>query len=155
MHLSQKTKYAFRALLALAEARKDFGDRHLMQLREISDKERVPRKFLEHIMSSLQKGAIVRSQKGRGGGYSLTRPPERIFLGEVIRLIEGSSSSQGLADEISELIQKGDRDGALYSVFLEVQSAISDILDRRTLADLCERVLHFKHSSESPLIYSI
>jgi Rrf2 family protein len=155
MRLSQKTKYAFRALLSLAEARKDSDERHLMQLREISDRERVPRKFLEHIMSALQKGGIVRSQKGKGGGYALARPPERISLGEVVRLIDGSSSSQELAGEIGELIQKGDRDGALYSVFLEVQSAISDILDRRTLADLCERVLHFKHSSESPLIYSI
>lgn len=155
MRLSQKSKYAFRALLMLAEARKDSGDGYLLQLREISDRERVPRKFLEHIMSSLQKGGIVRSQKGRGGGYSLARPPERIFLGEVIRLIEGSSSSQGRADEISELIQRGDPDAALYGVFLEVQSAISEILDRRTLGDLYASTLHFKQSAESPLVYSI
>ena len=69
--LSQKSRYALRALLVLAAR----GDASPMQISEIADSAKLPRKFLEQILLELKKSGIVRSHRGRLGGYSLGGRP--------------------------------------------------------------------------------
>ncbi len=83
--LSQKAKYAIRALLLLA----DENDGGPLLISHIAEEGRIPKKFLEQILLSLKNKGILHSRKGRGGGYSLGRPPEKISLGEVIRVLDG------------------------------------------------------------------
>lgn len=83
--LSKKTKYALRALLLLA----DEYDKGPLLISHIAARGAMPKKFLEQILLSLKNRGVLHSQKGRGGGYSLGRPPEMISLGEVIRVLDG------------------------------------------------------------------
>src|SRR5688572_5715530 len=83
--LSQKCKYALRALLMLAEARSD----ELVLVQEIAERQNVPRKFLELILLELKRHGFVFSQRGRGGGYCLARPGDTITFGQVVRAIDG------------------------------------------------------------------
>jgi Rrf2 family protein len=84
--LTLKTRYAVRALAHLARA----GSGEPVLIAEIARAEQIPRKFLEHILSDLGQHAIVRSRKGRHGGYWLARPAKDISMLTVIRACEGS-----------------------------------------------------------------
>ena len=83
--LSQKSRYALKALLVLA-ARVDTDP---MQISEIAETASVPRKFLEQILLELKKPGIVRSHRGRLGGYSLGRPAKDISFADVLRVTDG------------------------------------------------------------------
>ncbi|MEO8205927.1 MAG: Rrf2 family transcriptional regulator [Chthoniobacterales bacterium] len=86
MQLSKKSEYALRALLAMS--RNSTGKIHTLQ--ELSTSEGIPAKFLEQILAQLKKAGILTSKRGSQGGYTLSRPPARISVGEVLELIEGS-----------------------------------------------------------------
>jgi len=83
--LAQKTRYALRSLLYLAEQ----GDGAPVQLASIASTQHVPPKYLELIMLDLKKAGMVRSMRGPKGGYVLAKPPEEISFGEVVRTMEG------------------------------------------------------------------
>ncbi len=81
--ISQKAKYALRALVALARA----GDS--MMIGEIAAQERIPRKFLEQILLELKRHGIVMSKRGKLGGYMLLMPADQITFGQVLRILDG------------------------------------------------------------------
>ncbi|MBU3076961.1 RrF2 family transcriptional regulator [Sphingomonas quercus] len=83
--LSQKTRYALRALLFLAER----ADARPVQIAEIAETQQVPRKYLELIMLDLKHAGLVTSRRGPGGGYALARPATEISFVEVIRTTDG------------------------------------------------------------------
>ena len=83
--ISQKTRYALRALLYLVE----LGKGAPIQLAKIAETQQVPRKYLELIMLDLKKAGIVTSVRGPAGGYHLARPATEISFGEVIRVLDG------------------------------------------------------------------
>lgn len=84
--LSQKCKYALQALLALA--REPAGT--LLQVNEIAEREKLPKKFLEAILLELNRSGLVRSRRGPGGGYALAQPADAISFGQVVRIIDGA-----------------------------------------------------------------
>ena len=83
--LTNRTKYALKALLYLARHRGEGRARAA----DISTAEQIPPKFLEQILHELRNKGMVRSQVGKGGGHELARDPEDIDLLSVIRAIEG------------------------------------------------------------------
>ena len=83
--IAQKTRYALRSLLFLAEERGGAP----VQLARIAETQRVPPKYLELIMLDLKKAGLVRSARGPKGGYRLAREPEQISFGEIVRTMEG------------------------------------------------------------------
>lgn len=83
--LSQKTRYALRALLHLAEAEAGRS----VQASEIAEQQRVPRKYLELILLDLKKAGFIKSRRGPGGGYGLARTADTITFAEVIRVTDG------------------------------------------------------------------
>ncbi|HRJ01077.1 MAG TPA: Rrf2 family transcriptional regulator [Hyphomonas sp.] len=132
--ISQKSKYALRALLALAGA----PGGEPMQISEIAAQEVIPRKFLEQILLDLKRQGLVVSRRGKAGGYLLLRRPEMITFGEVLRLIDGplaplpclsKMAYRRCGDCASEQACK------LRKVFAEVADATRAILDTTTLAD--------------------
>lgn len=138
MKLSKRGEYAIRALQALTYAYKS-NSIYSIQLKLISERENIPFKFLEQIMSVLKNGGLVKSQKGKHGGYVLARSPEQINLGEVIRLMDGPLAPAGNAEEIRGLIERGERNAGIFSILLEVRNAIAGILDKTTLEDVYQR----------------
>ena len=83
--LAQKTRYALRSLLYLAEEQ----DGAPVQLARIAQTQRVPPKYLELIMLDLKKAGFVKSTRGPKGGYRLARAPDEISFGDVVRVMEG------------------------------------------------------------------
>jgi Rrf2 family protein len=83
--LSQKCKYALQALLVLARENSD----GLLLVSDIAERENLPKKFLEAILLELNRNGLVRSRRGRGGGYALAKPADLITFGQVVRIIDG------------------------------------------------------------------
>jgi Rrf2 family protein len=83
--IAQKTRYALRSLLFLAEEQGGAP----VQLSRIAETQRVPPKYLELIMLDLKKAGLVKSARGPKGGYKLTRPAHEISFGEIVRSMEG------------------------------------------------------------------
>ena len=83
--IAQKTRYALRSLLFLAEEQGNGPT----QLSRIAETQRVPPKYLELIMLDLKKAGLVKSARGPKGGYVLARQPDEISFGEVVRTMEG------------------------------------------------------------------
>ncbi len=91
MRLSTRGRYAIRAASNLA-GRKNDGP---VALKTIAREEHIPPRYLEQLMNRLRRSGILQSSRGPGGGYSLTRPPADITLGEIVSAIEGRVAVAG------------------------------------------------------------
>ena len=136
--LSQKARYALRALSSLAGL--EPGAR--VQIAEIAAAARIPRKFLEQILLDLKKRGMVHSTRGKLGGYSLGRPASGIQIAEVIRAIDGPLALSPCASRMAYRKCDDCADAstcALRKVLLEVRNATAAILERRSVASIVER----------------
>lgn len=132
--LSQKTRYAIRALQHLA----DRFAQGPVQLAEIAEAQNIPAKFLTVILSELSRFGIVASQRGRDGGYWLALPPIDIRYGDIIRLMRGSLALVPCASRYAHETCKNcvaEKDCRLRSLMLRVRDETAAVLDRITLAD--------------------
>lgn len=109
----------------------------IVKIRDIAKEEQLPEKFLEAILRDLKRARFVNSIRGAAGGYQLKRPPEQIFLGEVIRRIDGPLAPFEDAESLRNRVKTDTRHRALFRVLLEVRDAAARILDRTSLADIC------------------
>lgn len=135
MKVSRRGLYALQALVHLADA----WGRGLVPARAIAEKEQIPEKFLEGILLALKNARVVSSERGREGGYRLRKPPAEIFIGDVVRLIDGPLAPFGDVVELQHRVKTEVRHPGLFDLFLEVRNAASAIVDRTSLADLVER----------------
>lgn len=83
--ISQRARYAFKAVVALARAKPGVG----LQIRQLSEQEKLPRKFLEQILLTLKAAGYITSRRGRDGGYELLKPVDLIFIGPLLRAVDG------------------------------------------------------------------
>ena len=83
--ISQRARYAFKAIAALARAESGRG----LQIRQLCEQEKLPRKFIEQILLALKAAGYISSRRGRDGGYELLRPIEQIHVGPLLRALEG------------------------------------------------------------------
>lgn len=134
MRISQKGLYALQALVVLA--RHYPGD--IVKIHDIAQEEQLPEKFLEAILRDLKRARFVSSVRGANGGYQLKRAPEQIFLGEVIRRIDGPLAPFEDAESLRERVSTDRKHRSLFRVLLEVRDATARILDNTCLADLCK-----------------
>jgi Rrf2 family cysteine metabolism transcriptional repressor len=123
MNISVKGEYALQAIFDLASQRPG----EPVKIAEIARRQRIPQKFLELILSGLKQGGFVESRRGAEGGYLLARSPESISIGEVLRYIEGPQDRGR---------QRRKAETPFTAVWQEVDRAVSDIVDRKTFADL-------------------
>jgi len=135
MRVSHRGLYALQALIHLAEA----YEGGLVAAHTVAAKEGIPEKFLEGILLALKNARVISSERGREGGYRLRKPPEEIFIGDVIRLIDGPLAPLGDVGELQHRVKTETRHPGLFDLFLEVRNAASAIVDRTSLADLVER----------------
>ena len=152
MRISKKTEYALRALTELAMSRESGN----LQAQELARRERIPIKFLEQILLALRKGGIIQSRRGAGGGYTLSRPPESITVGEVIELIEGPvlllDCTAGQTDSCS---CEDPNTCGLREVIGDLRTAISQALGEVAVADICDRTEALRKGEAFVPLYSI
>ena len=128
MKFSRKSEYALRALLTLASAR----ELAPISVRELAEKNEIPRKFLEAIMGELRENGFVESLAGKKGGYRLSKPAEEITLGEILRHFEGHFSvSNGAEDSLQE-----DASDLFLRVLSEIGGEVDRLVDDVTLAQV-------------------
>ena len=84
--ISQKTKYAIKALITLAEEQASGGGS--LRIEEIASRSNSPKRFLEHILIDIRNAGIIGSRRGRDGGYVLIRSPESVPISEMVEAAE-------------------------------------------------------------------
>lgn len=152
--LSKKAKYALRALLVLA---KEYGQGPVL-IAELAEHERIPKKFLELILLDLKNEGLLKSKKGKGGGYALGKEPDKITVGQVIRALDGpiapipcvSQTAYVRCEECPDEITCGIR-----LVMKEVRDATARIVDHTSLADVLKRVEEAAKRETTAQVYAI
>ncbi len=154
MKLSKKGEYALRSLINLGIAA-EVG-RPLIQVSELADSEQLPVKFLEQIMQALKEAGFIQSTRGKFGGYRLAKPPSKITIGEVVRLIDGPLAPIGCVSHSAyeKCTCPDETHCGLRMLMLDVRNAIAGILDRYTLADVVEITLRKLRRDNVPLPFS-
>jgi Rrf2 family protein len=135
MKVSHRGLYALKALIHLAGA----YEGGLVPARTVAEKEEIPEKFLEGILLALRNARVITSERGREGGYRLRKPPDEIFIGDVVRLIDGPLAPLGDVSELQQRVKTEPRHPGLFDLFLDVRNAAAAIVDRTSLADLLQR----------------
>ena len=136
MKLSRKGVYALRVLPHLA---KSFGNAPI-SVTQLCEKEKVPPKYLEQILSTLRKSGLLVSERGKDGGYALRKPPEEITLGDIIRAVDGPLAPIPCASRTAPHADPGcpyPFDTCwLRALMLRVRDNISAVLDQENLAEM-------------------
>jgi Rrf2 family transcriptional regulator, cysteine metabolism repressor len=134
--LSQKSQYAVRAVFELAKRDGSWP----VKAARVAEAQHIPVRFLENILTQLRLAGIVESVRGKEGGYRLSRPPQDLSVGEVIRLVQGPMS----------LIECGTEAGAvpgcplrlgcvLLPMWERAHQAMMDVFDETSLRDLVDQ----------------
>jgi len=137
--LSKKSKYAIKALVALAKHEKENKNASPMRIVKISEQEKIPKKFLEAILLELRRHNILGSKMGVNGGYYLLKQPKDITLSEIMRLTDGpiamipcaSLNFYEKCDDCEDEITCG-----LRKVMTELRTASLKVLSGNTIEDI-------------------
>ncbi len=156
MRLSKRGEYALRALLDLTMAHA--LDRPLVPLTALAEAQRIPATFLEQILIDLRQGGFLASTRGKYGGYSLAKPAADIMIGDIVRFLDGPLAPIGCASVTAyERCSCPDEEHCgLRLVMMDVRNAISNVLDRYSLAHLAEVTLqHLRRDGLLPPVVEL
>ena len=133
MKISTKGRYALRLMLDLALHDSDAP----VRIKDIAARQDISDKYLEQIISSLNKAGYVKSIRGPQGGYLLTRQPEEYTVGMILRLTEGSLAPVECVENTATPCDR-EEDCVTKMIWKKLNDAISGVVDNITLADLLE-----------------
>lgn len=108
-----------------------------VRVKEIAERQEISEKYMEQIMSILNKAGFVRSIRGPQGGYFLTRKPEEYTVGMILRLTEGSLSPVDCLDEGTEGCPRQE-ECVTFILWKQLDEAIRGVVDKVTLQDLVD-----------------
>ena len=131
MKISTKGRYALRLMLDLAV----YNTGEPISLKDIARRENISDKYLEQIISVLNKAGYVKSVRGAQGGYMLRKNPEEYTVGMILRLTEGSLAPVSCLDD-GESTCDHVNDCVSVIVYRKINDAINEVVDGITLADL-------------------
>ena len=129
MKISTKGRYAVILMLDLAT----YNTGEPVRLKDIAKRQQISEKYLEQIISLLNKAGFVKSIRGPQGGYMLKNPPEKYTVGMILRQTEGSLAPVSIDDETSF-----ERQSVTTRIWTRMESAINEIVDGITLKDLVD-----------------
>ena len=137
MRLSRRSEYGLRALTDLVRS----GPSATVPLGTLAQRNNLPPKFLEQIMSTLKHGGIVRTTLGARGGYGMAVEPATISVGRVIRLLDGALAPLPCVSlrYYGRCSCPDEATCSLRDVMLDVRDVMLEILDRESLADIAAR----------------
>ena len=140
MRISAKGEYAIKAMLDLALQR----DQGLIPIQAIASRQNIPQRYLEQVLLSLKRAGLLTSRRGSAGGYHLTRAPQDVTVGAVLRAVEGRQApfEAGAAGN-------GGGEHELAGLWAEITDAVSEVVDRVTFGDLVARVLERRRTGRA------
>ncbi|MFZ3101500.1 MAG: Rrf2 family transcriptional regulator [Desulfitobacteriaceae bacterium] len=149
MKLSTKGRYGVKAMFDLAQ---HMGEGPI-SLRSIAERQGISEHYLEQLISGLRKTGLVKSVRGAQGGYVLGREPEKIRVGDIIRVLEGPIAPVDcVSEEDPESCLKAEF-CVTRTIWEKVRDSIADVLDSITLADMVEDAA--KKKSDNLYMYYI
>ena len=136
--ITQKMKYALKALLTLADESKR-STPEALTIEEIAKRSGATKRFLEHILLEIRNAGIIASTRGRSGGYQLIKAPEQVSVSELLRMIDGpiaplaclSRRAYQRCDDC-----KDEQTCRIRKVFAEVFWSYLVLIESLTLADV-------------------
>jgi len=134
MKLSTKGEYASRAMLELSL----HYPNGLLHIREISEAQDIPERFLEQILLLLKRAGYLRSKKGPNGGYRLAKAPSEISVAEVIRVMDGPLAPIDCVSVTAHEFCPREKYCGLKWLWKDVRDAIAKILESTTFEDLAD-----------------
>ena len=133
MKISTKGRYALRLMLDLAT----YNTGKPVSLKDCAARQQISDKYLEQIISVLNKAGFVRSIRGAQGGYMLSKEPREYTVGMILRLTEGDLSPVSCIGEDNSVCDR--KDGCVtVRVWKKINDAINGVVDSITLADLLD-----------------
>lgn len=133
MKLSTKARYGIKAMVDIAL---EYGKGRL-SVNQLAEKQGISDAYLEQLIAALKKSGLVDAQRGASGGYTLSRPPEEISVGEVIRALEGTTA-------ILDCVGTAGTDClnacscSARPLWLKLQQRIDGVLNTTTIKDLAD-----------------
>jgi Rrf2 family transcriptional regulator, cysteine metabolism repressor len=138
MRVSAKAEYAIKAVLDLAMHQRE----ELIPIQDIAARQAIPQRYLEQVLLALKRSGLLTSRRGSSGGYHLSRPPEEITVGAVLRAVEGENAPfEGLG-------RRGNGYD-LVELWREIAEAVSGVVDGLTFGELAARVRERRAAARS------
>ena len=133
MKVSTKGRYALRMLLDLAEHKND----GFISLKEIAERQNISKQYLEQIVSLLNTSNILRTNRGKQGGYMLAKEPSECTIREILRITEGNLAPVACLEEEINTCDQVEFCKTL-SMWKGLNKVITEYLDSVTLQDMLE-----------------
>jgi Rrf2 family protein len=134
MKISTKGRYALRMMLDLAEHR----NQGFIALKDIAERQNISKKYLEQIVTILNRADILRTNRGHQGGYMLAQSPEKYSVGQILRITEGSLSPISCLDDSPNRCNRSPYCKTL-PMWQGLDKVITDYLDNINLQDMLDR----------------
>ncbi len=133
MKISTKGRYALRLMLDLAENGKD----NFVALKDIAERQRISKKYLEQIVPLLNKSGALRTNRGYQGGYMLAKSPSEYTVGSILRITEGSLAPVSCLETETNLCERSETCITL-SLWKGLYKVVNEYLDSITLQDMID-----------------
>ncbi len=133
MKISTKGRYALRLMMDLAEN----NNGSPISLKDVAKRQDISDKYLEQIISILNKAGYVRSVRGAQGGYMLKMEPQNYTVGMILRQTEGSLAPVACIED-DEIVCDRQQQCVTSIVYKKINDAISGVVDNITLQDLVD-----------------
>lgn len=134
MKISTKGRYAVRMLLDLAE----HENGGFIALKDIAQRQNISKKYLEQIVTILNKTDILQTSRGFQGGYKLAKSPDKYTIGDILRLTEGSLAPVACLDFEPVECERSGNCPTLF-IWRGLMEVINDYLDNITLQDVLDK----------------
>ena len=133
MKISTRGRYALRVMIDLAE---NYNGNYI-PLKDIAARQEISQKYLESITAELTKNALLEGQHGKGGGYKLSKDPEGITVGDVLRITEGDLAPIACLEKDAPYCTRTQECRTL-PMWRELYKLINDYFNGVSLADLMQ-----------------
>ncbi|MDD3194082.1 MAG: Rrf2 family transcriptional regulator [Oscillospiraceae bacterium] len=147
MKISTKGRYGLRMMIDIAMNQGEGP----VSVRDIACRQSLSDKYLEQIVTQANKAGLLKSIRGAGGGYQLSRPAAEVSVGEILRAMEGSLSPVECVRELGEesaSCQNAD-ECATYELWRDIKKAVDQVIDNRTLQDMIDNYTRKNHDDAS------
>ncbi len=139
MKISTKGRYGLRMMIDIAMNQNEGP----VSVRDIARRQSLSDKYLEQIITQANKAGLLKSIRGAGGGYQLSRPAKDISVGEILRVMEGSLSPVECVRERGAEPAPCQNAGecATYELWRDIKTAVDQVIDNRSLQDMIDNYL--------------
>lgn len=149
MKITYKGDYALKIIFDLSLN----YEKGMIQIKEIAKRQDIPIKYLEQIIIILKGAGYVRSRRGPSGGIWLAKPPEQIMIGDIVRLMEGSTSPIACVSTSSYSKCDYEESCPFIEIWCKIRDSINSVVDTTSFKDIADK--YNKMREKNAFVYTI